>query len=267
VKKRKRAAIPDDGEPQEEFDIETDESQPPESQSSSTDSLAGEVESEGEGRKQKRQKKDPRTIKRAQFYQDFDFILGGERGVGTTPASNDSLLPSSVCLVFPCAWCTTDTLAEQDLLKCLHHFAATYYSEKGQLIDASRIARQKKRAKMSADPGSRSSSQSTVDSVSSEEPDDSGTDTTSPSSATPQTSKRSGRQGADLVKDMYKMLDGSALVALGEAPNPILRRHVGNPLGYSGVFVHEHIERLVRRDWDLGLGEDPEQEGDEDEDN
>ena len=99
VKKRKRAAIPDDGgEPQEEFDIDTDEYQPPESQSSSADSLAGDVEDEPEGgdKKRKRQKKDPRTIKRAQFYQDFDFILGGEHGVGATPTSNDSLLPSSV---------------------------------------------------------------------------------------------------------------------------------------------------------------------------
>jgi len=105
VKKRKRTTISDDGtEPREEFDIETDEYQPPETQSSSADSLAGEAEdeSEGEGRKRKRQKKDPRTIKRAQFYQDFDFILGGERGVGTPPVSNDSLLPSSVSQILAC---------------------------------------------------------------------------------------------------------------------------------------------------------------------
>jgi len=50
--------------------------------------------------------------------------------------------------------------------------------------------------------------------------------------------KQKGRQGADLVKDMYKMFDGSALVALG-------------------VFVHDHIERLVRREW--GIEGDPEQ--------
>ena len=103
MKKRKRATTSDDGtEPQEEFDIETDEYQPPESLSSSADSLAGEVEDEAEGggRKHKRQKKDPRAIKRAQFYQNFDFILGGERGVGTISASNDSLLPSSVS-----RWC------------------------------------------------------------------------------------------------------------------------------------------------------------------
>ena len=118
----------------------------------------------------------------------------------------------------PCLWCTTDTLTEQDLLKCLHHFAANYYSEKGQLIDSTRIARQKKRAKKkakSADPGSRSSSQSTMDSISGEGSDDGDTETSSTPSVTSQTSKQKGRQGADLVKDMYKMLDGSALVALG----------------------------------------------------
>ena len=106
VKKRKRAAISDDGsEPLEEFYIEadTDEYQPSESQPSSTDSCAGVVEgdSEGEGRKHKRQRKDPRAIKRAQFYQDFDFILGGNNGAGTVSASNGPLLPSSVSCVSP----------------------------------------------------------------------------------------------------------------------------------------------------------------------
>jgi hypothetical protein len=218
VKKRKRATLSDDGtESQEEFDIETDEYQASESQPSTTDSCAGEVEdeTEGEGRKPRRQKKDPRTIKRAQFYQDFDFILGGQLGTETAPASNDTLLPSSVSRGCLCALCLVDTLAEQDLLKCLHHFAAKYYSEKGQLIDASRIARQKKRARISTDPGSRSSSRTTVDSVSGEE-SDGGSPVTDPGSfITPQASKQKGRQGADLVKDMYKMLDGSALVALG----------------------------------------------------
>jgi hypothetical protein len=105
VKKRKRATSSDNGtEHQEEFDIETDEYQPPESQPSSADSGAGEVEdeTEEEGKKPKRRRKDPRTIKRAQFYQDFDFVLGGPPGVETTLASNNSLLPSSVSMRCPC---------------------------------------------------------------------------------------------------------------------------------------------------------------------
>lgn len=104
VKKRKRAASSDDGaELLEEFDIETDDYQPSESQPTSTDSCAGEVEDESEGgsRKRRRQKKDSRTIKRTQFYEDFDFILGGKHGAETTPASNDLLLPSSVSRVSP----------------------------------------------------------------------------------------------------------------------------------------------------------------------
>ena len=219
VKKRKRAASSDDGtEPLEEFDIGTDEYQPPESQPSSTDSCAGEVEdeSERESRKRKRQKKDPRTAKRTQFYQDFDFILGSGHGAKTTLASNDALLPSSVSRGLLRIWCPPDTLTEQDLLKCLHHFAAKHYSEKGQLTDTSRIARQKKKAKMSAGPGSRSCSQSTEDSIASEESDNSNTDIVTASSTTSQTKKKKGRRGADLVKDMYKVLDGSALVALGK---------------------------------------------------
>ena len=117
---------------------------------------------------------------------------------------------------------------EQDLLKCLHHFAAKYYSDKGQLIDASRIARQQKKAKkkanMSTDPGSRSNSWSTADPNSGEESDSSDIEIAPASSATPQTSKQKGRQGANLVKDMYKMLDGSALVALGK--HTPMRHHV-----------------------------------------
>ena len=120
--------------------------------------------------------------------------------------------------MFHGVWCSADTLTEQDLLKCLHHFAAKYYSEKGQLIDASRVARQKKRARKKADQGSRSSSRSTVDSISDEESDDSGVDITPAYPLKQQTSKQKGRQGADLLKDMYKMFDGSALVALGGHP-------------------------------------------------
>jgi len=56
-----------------------------------------------------------------------------------------------------------------------------------------------------------------VDPISGEGSDSSGCTNTAPaSSTTPQTSKQKGRQGADLVKDMYKMFDGSALVALGK---------------------------------------------------
>ena len=219
VKKRKRSALPDDeSEPQEEFDIETDEYQPSENQSSSTDSRAGEVESEGEGRKRKRQKKDPRAIKRAQFYQDFDFVLGGRNAAGAVSVSSDPLLPSSVGCIFRRILCPVNALAEQDLLKCIHHFAAKYYLDKSQLIDASRIARRRKKARVNDDTGSRSSSLSTVDSMSGEESDGSGMETALTHSTPLHPQKQKGRQGAELVKDMYKIFDGSALVALGEFP-------------------------------------------------
>ena len=218
VRKRGRTVSSDEGtELLEEFDIETDDYQPSESQPSSIDSRAGEVEDEAEGEsgRRKRRRKDQRTTKRTQFYQDFDFILGGKRGAEATPASNDQLLPSSVSGVFRQLKCPAENLAEQDLLKCLHSFAAKYYSERGQLIDASRVARQKKKAKMDADQGSRPRSHSTASSISCEEPDTGSPDISPASSTTPRTVKQKGRQGADHIKDMYKMLDGSALVALG----------------------------------------------------
>lgn len=153
--------------------------------------------------------------------------------------------------------CLSENLTKQDLLKCLHNFAAGYYSERGQLIDASRIARQKKKVKMNADQGSRSSYHSTVGSISCEEPDTSNAEIPPTFSTIPRKAKQKGRQGADHVKDMYKMLDGSALVALG-GHSHILQTLHRQLIVNAGVFVHEHIERLVRRDWDLGLEKDPE---------
>lgn len=262
VRKRRRVTSSDDGtEPPEEFDIETDDYQPSDSQHSSTDSRAEEVEdeTEGESGRRKRRKKDQRTTKRTQFYQDFDFILGGKRGAEITPVYNGPLLPSSVSGVFRQMQCSAENLTEQDLLKCLHNFAAEYYSERGQLIDASRIARQKKRAKMNADHGSRSGSHSTVGSISCEESDTGSADISPTLSTIPRAARQKGRQGADHVKDMYKMLDGSALVALGRPPQ-ILQTLSRRFIVGTGIFVHEHIERLVRRDWVLGFERDPNHE-------
>jgi hypothetical protein len=220
VKKRKRAAISDDdSEPLEEFNTETDEYQPSETPSS-TDSCAGSVEgeSEEEDRKRKRRKKDTRRIKQSEFYKNFDFVLGGKNETGAVSGSDDRLLPSSVGWVFIHIWRSTNTLMKQDLLKCLHYLAAKHYSDEGQLIDTTRIARQKKRSKMNAGTGGSSGSRSTAGSISGEESesDNGGVDVPPTSSTMLQPPKQKGQQGAGLVKDMYKMFDGSALVALGK---------------------------------------------------
>ena len=219
VKKRRRAAASDVGsEPLEEFDIETDEYQPSE-KSSSTDSWAGTVEGESEegGGKRKRRKKDTRRMKQSQFYRNFDFVLGGTDETGTVPAFDDPLLPSSVGWVFIPIRFPTNSMG-QDLLKCLHRFAAEYYSNKGQLIDATRIVRQKKRDKMNSGTGNRPSPRSTVGSTSGEESDNSGVGIAPTPSAMLQTPRQKEQQEVGLVKDMYKMFDGSALVALGRNP-------------------------------------------------
>ena len=69
---------------------------------------------------------------------------------------------------------------------------------------------------MNSNPGSRSNSRSTVDSISGEESDTSNAVVALVSSTTSRMQKQEGPQGADLIKDMYKILDGSALVALGK---------------------------------------------------
>lgn len=110
MKKRKRAALSDDeAQSLEESDVETDEYQPSETQPSSIDSCAGEVEgeSEGEGRKRKHRKKS-RTAKRTHFHQDFGFIPAGKNTTNTVSGPSDSLLPSSVRRAFlqSVAWLT-----------------------------------------------------------------------------------------------------------------------------------------------------------------
>jgi len=82
-------------------------------------------------------------------------------------------------------------------------------------------------------------------SISSEEFGDSDADTTSTPSVTSQAPKRKGPQGGNLVKDMYKMFDGSALVTLGKLPpiDPTSVTHCG-----AQVFLSTSTSNSLSRE-------------------
>lgn len=130
----------------------------------------------------------------------------------------------------------------QDLLKCLHYFASTYYTSMGQLQDATREFRKQRKARRlekasaarkgatssrtqpeGADPHEAAHSSGEEDFELSEDEMDApvddppvaeqGTGTGMPTARPPR--KKGPRQLRPMEKDMYKIFDGSALMALG----------------------------------------------------
>nr|GAT46772.1 predicted protein [Mycena chlorophos] len=118
-----------------------------------------------------------------------------------------------------------------DLLKCIHHFASNYYEERGQLYNDSRTYRKQKTARRRAKKARLENPDAHVDD--SEEQEDAA------SKPAANTTRR---------RDMYKTMDGSALLAVG-------------------MLLQEHIARtLVTRkpaDWKEG---DAEAQGEAEED-
>ncbi|KAF7308650.1 hypothetical protein HMN09_00714400 [Mycena chlorophos] len=96
-----------------------------------------------------------------------------------------------------------------DLLKCIHHFASNYYEERGQLYNDSRTYRKQKTARRRAKKARLENPDAHVDD--SEEQEDE-----SPKQAANTTRRR----------DMYKTMDGSALLAVGM----LLQEHIARTL-------------------------------------
>jgi hypothetical protein len=103
----------------------------------------------------------------------------------------------------------------QDLLKCIHYFASTYYNERGQLFNGSKEFRQQRKQyklmRLQQEKEARSPSTSLRGT-----PDG---DCNQVEEETPKRPRRGGRtKGVRKVihrKDMYKVLDGSALMVIG----------------------------------------------------
>ncbi|KAG6902203.1 hypothetical protein C0995_003035 [Termitomyces sp. Mi166 len=136
-----------------------------------------------------RQRHNPRPAKRQKFLRDFDFL---------TPTASTG-------------FSSTDALPSSDLLKSIHYFASSYYHERGQLFNATQDYRQMR--KQNRLKKLEQQKKAEADRENSESDEDSEQDETN-------RPRRGGRKKGvtgKIVhrKDMYKMLDGSALMAIG----------------------------------------------------
>ena len=99
----------------------------------------------------------------------------------------------------------------QDLLKCIHHFASNHYTERHQLFNGSKQYREEKRERRlrrqsSLNAPSTPDYESTSENLSSDDHEEPATDEHGSPNSTKY--RRPGR-------DMYKIMDGSALMAIG----------------------------------------------------
>ena len=135
--------------------------------------------------------KDDRPSKRRRFLEDLDY-LNKDRSTSTSLASDTGVEsfpyePSSVRVSFFQHLHINDIFlfyfSNQDLLKCIHRYASEFYTESGQLLNSSRDYR-KQRKKTSEEKKGEGRRQRTS------------------------SSKR--------YQDMYKVFDGSAIMAIGQ---------------------------------------------------
>ncbi|KAI0053437.1 hypothetical protein FA95DRAFT_744656 [Auriscalpium vulgare] len=224
VKKRKRAEADGDGE-----DFERDVSE-----AGLDDEETGTQFSE-----KVRRRKRTRAEKRQAFANNLEF-LGSESALlsvrGLSEAPNSEHEPGG------------RAVPSSDLLKCIHYFASHYYTAHGMLTDKARVYRQEKaerrRQRLEAEDifaSWREDSDEEVDQLAEEDDEDeldvrvlnedeNGEDKEQGEEG------RGGEQGGEHAKvgrwldekqtgqDMYKVLDGSALMAIGL----IFREHVAS---------------------------------------
>ncbi|KAL1744861.1 hypothetical protein HDZ31DRAFT_37618 [Schizophyllum fasciatum] len=132
-----------------------------------------------------------------------------------------------------------DELPSGDLLKCIHHFASRYYAERGMLLNASKdYRRERKERRQSAlrkaeqsegeqQAGEKQRNENEEADGSEEHDNEEDTE-----SGPPVKRKRRGQAYAEsskLSRDMYKVMDGSALMALGL----LLQEHVAQTIGLN----------------------------------
>ncbi|KAI0340823.1 hypothetical protein BDW22DRAFT_1333698 [Trametopsis cervina] len=184
--------------------------------------------------------RDARAKKKLTFQHDLAFL--------DPPGRDDSVSRghsgSSVALALEsCASHTANSGIPQpssDLLKCIHYFASTYYAEMGQLRDSSRDhRREKKRRKLErseassstrvARPGKKINGvDGAYDEASSSSSEDSENETleaeeqrakrvSTDKSGVGRRKRRIRTETAHADVDMYKICDGSALMAIGNA--------------------------------------------------
>ncbi|KAL1720571.1 hypothetical protein EV715DRAFT_271884 [Schizophyllum commune] len=135
-------------------------------------------------------------------------------------------------------------LPSGDLLKCIHHFASKYYTERGMLLNASKGYRRerKERRQHATRRITRTPEYEVEVEPEVEEEEDAGDDQERQAGEEddagdvelppPRKRRKRGKAYAEsskLSRDMYKVMDGSALMALGL----LLQEHIAKTMGLS----------------------------------
>ncbi|TFY71277.1 hypothetical protein EVG20_g1731 [Dentipellis fragilis] len=172
-----------------------------------------------------------RARKRRRFENDYDFLGGRDSQIASQAAEASS---SKLGLPVP----------SSDLLKCIHHFTSSYYASKGQLFNASyeyRVRRKEKLRKKKGKERQRNDdssqeedegdeeSQTEEDEQDDEVEEDEGDADEDEDAAIFKRRKRKLRPKEEFRRDMYKLFDGSVLMALGV----LLQEHVASFVGVN----------------------------------
>ena len=110
----------------------------------------------------------------------------------------------------------------QDLLKCVHHFASQYYTAQGLLSDRSRIYKRKLRQRkagagvvQATDSDAEVGEDAAADDLFAEDVEDSGSAIGGEGAAKDRERGKDKCRPSESVPNMYRALDGSALMAIG----------------------------------------------------
>lgn len=221
------------------------------------------IESDEEDSTRDRTGKNFRARKRRSFTEDFSFLeptpphrvfprsestSEGDSSSSSSSSSSESDSESEKIKI---------TLPDPppELLKCIHHFASRYYQERGVLSDRSKGYRDERKAQRSKKSVSNIHDQTTShpalwtrdSSLEADDDDDQLEDEKDePGDEEDEWEDEEDGENAsrnEEHKDMYKALDGSALVAIGI----ILQEQIAHAMitGFSGTHAH----RVRQRDY------------------
>ncbi|KAI0774698.1 hypothetical protein BD413DRAFT_472319 [Trametes elegans] len=213
VKQRRSASQPDRGDVSEPED---DADEPPHSPSKNK----GKGRARGDDESGNEHDLNPRARKRRRFDEDLGFLVPGSSPALPPAADNEDAarhgseqLPGAL------------PIPSSDLLKCIHYFASTYYTAMGQLTDTARDYRKERKARRlekaketrpGRDPPHSSDEEIELSEDEVDELMDDDHDAPSTANTGQKAPRKKGpRQLRPMEKDMYKIFDGSALMALG----------------------------------------------------
>ncbi|ESK98048.1 hypothetical protein Moror_484 [Moniliophthora roreri MCA 2997] len=205
-----------------------------------------------------------RARKKRKFDNDFGYIAPSStyERFSSTPIPQTStpecLLSSGPSLLPP---------PSSDLLKCIHYMTSKYYHERGQLLNSSkdyrkerkerRLAKLRRRYPRPLSKGAPDDREDGVDEVNEDDPEFSSSDESNGSDGTTKLQREhreeagirgKRRRGVErqrnIMVDMYKTMNGSALMALG-------------------MLIQEHVAEFLRpqipEDWEAELHESGEE--------